>query len=134
MISPDSISHKQTPILWELSPVTWWKKAPFKYTHEIQKQLTIDELCLAPLPLLETNMPHSHFGELDAKQNCGFVRWKDWNAVAMKSEPVGQPETNMVYSVTVGKIRMREQDFQVKAWVTSLDVTNTEESARVLER
>ena len=52
----------------------------------------------------------------------------------MKSEPVGQPETNMVYSVTVGKIRMREQDFQVKAWVTSLDVTNTEESARVLER
>jgi hypothetical protein len=49
----------------------------------------------------------------------------------MISEPVGQPDANMVYSVTVGKIRMREVDFQEKALVTRLDVTNTEESAGV---
>jgi len=44
----------------------------------------------------------------------------------MRSEPVGQPETNMVYSVTVETIRMREEDFQEKALVTRLDVTCTE--------
>jgi hypothetical protein len=49
----------------------------------------------------------------------------------MKSEPVGQPDTNIVYSVTVGMIRMREVDFQEKALVTWLDVTNTEDSAGV---
>jgi len=52
----------------------------------------------------------------------------------MKSKPVGQPDTSIVYSVTVGMIRMREEDFQKKALVTRLDVTYTEKSAGVLER
>jgi hypothetical protein len=49
----------------------------------------------------------------------------------MISEPVGQPDTNMVYNVTVGMMRMREVNFQEKTLVTRLDVTNTEESAGV---
>jgi hypothetical protein len=52
----------------------------------------------------------------------------------MRSEPVGQPNTNIVYSVTVGMIRMREEDFQEKALVTRLDFTYTEDSTGVLER
>jgi hypothetical protein len=58
---------------------------------------------------------------------------KTLNTVAMRSKPVGQLETNMLYSVTVVMIRMRE-DFQEKALVTSNDVTHTETSASVLER
>jgi len=40
----------------------------------------------------------------------------------------------MLFSVTVETIRMREEDLQEKALITSLDITNTEESAGVLER
>jgi hypothetical protein len=52
----------------------------------------------------------------------------------MRSESVGHPDTNMMCSVTVGTIRMREEDFREKALVTRPEVTFKEDCAGVLER